>query len=122
MIFILLLGTSKLVAPVNSWLAQFSSAVSVYTGADPNTISFVWINTPGVWIFLSAIVGGLIQHASWEDLRSVFVATVKQMTPTIITMCSVLATAKIMSYSGMIGDIAAFCIAVTGSFYTIFAP
>ncbi|WP_298070727.1 L-lactate permease [uncultured Faecalibaculum sp.] len=122
MIFILLLGTSKLVAPVNSWLAQFSSAVQVYSGPNPNTISFVWINTPGVWIFLSAIAGGLIQGATLEDFKSVFIATLKQMTPTIITMCSVLATAKIMSYSGMIGDIAAFCIAVTGSFYTVFAP
>ena len=33
-----------------------------------------------------------------------------------------MATAKIMSYSGMISDIAKFLVAVTGSFYPFFAP
>lgn len=121
-IFIFLLCTSKLVPPVNSWLAQFSSAVQVYSGPDPNTISFVWINTPGVWIFLSAILGAVIQKTSAATFFSVLKATVRQMTPTIITMCSVLATAKIMAYAGMISDIAAFCIMVTGSLFTFFAP
>ena len=121
-IFIFLLGTSKLVAPVNTWLAQFSSAVQVYSGPNPNTINFVWINTPGIWIFLSAIFGAMIQKAKPKLFFDTLKATVKQMTPTIITMCSVLATAKIMAYSGMISDIAAFCILITGSFFTFFAP
>lgn len=121
-IFIFLLSTSKLVAPLNTFLNQFATQVQVYSGPNPNTITFTWINTAGVWIFLSAIIGGLIQKADFETFKTVFVATVKQMTPTIITMLSVLACAKIMSYSGMISDIAAFAISVTGSFFTIFAP
>lgn len=121
-IFIFLLSTSKLVPPINTFLAQFASKVQVYSGDNPNTITFTWINTPGVWIFISALIGGLLQGARFETFKTVFLATLKQMFPTIITMLSVLACAKVMSYSGMISDIAAFAIAVTGSFFTIFAP
>lgn len=121
-IFVLLLLTSKLVPPLNSWLAQFASQVQVYSGPNPNTITFTWINTAGIWIFISALIGGLLQKATAQDFKEVFVATVKQMTPTIITMLAVLSCAKVMAYAGMIGDIAAFCIALTGPFFTFFAP
>ena len=121
-IFIFLLATSKLIPSVNTFLAQFATTVFVYSGPNPNAMTFTWINTPGVWIFLSAILGAIIQKASFADFKEVFVATMKQMTPTILTMCFVLACAKIMAYSGMISDIAAFAIAVTGSFYPFFAP
>nr|WP_304597654.1 L-lactate permease [Dubosiella newyorkensis] len=121
-IFILLLSTSKLLPPVNSYLSQFASNVIVYSGENPNTLTFTWINTAGVWIFLSAIIGGLIQKANWNDFKTVFIATLKQMTPTILTMCFVLACAKIMAYSGMISSISEFAILVTGAFYPFIAP
>ena len=41
---------------------------------------------------------------------------------TIFTICSVLATAKIMGYSGMISAIAALLVAVTGQFYPLISP
>lgn len=119
-IFVFLLGTSKLVPPVNSFLNQF--ATTVYFVNEESGTTFSWINTAGVWIFLSAILGGIIQKASFEDFKSVFLATLKQMTGSIYVMLAVLACAKIMIYSGMIGDIAKFAIAVTGSFYPFFAP
>lgn len=121
-IFILLLSTSKLLPPINNYLEQFSSTVYVYSGDNPNALTFTWVNTAGVWIFLSGIIGGLIQKANFETFKSVFVATIKQMMPTILTMCFVLACAKIMGYAGMIGSISAFAIMVTGSFYPFFAP
>lgn len=121
-IFIFLLSTSKLVAPVNTFLAQFASKVTVYSGDNPGSLTFSWINTPGVWIFLSAILGGLIQKATVQQFTSTLVETVKQMTQTIITMLCVLGCAKVMGYSGMISSIAAFAISVTGSFYPIVAP
>ena len=58
-IFIFLLSTSKLVAPVHTFLSQFASTATIYTGENPSTMTFTWINTPGVWIFLSAILGGM---------------------------------------------------------------
>ena len=121
-IFIFLLSTSKLVAPVNTFLAQFASKVTVYSGDNPGSLTFSWINTPGVWIFLSAILGGLIQKATVQQFTSTLIETVKQMTQTIITMLCVLGCAKVMGYSGMISSIAAFAISVTGSFYPIVAP
>lgn len=119
-IFIFLLGTSKLVPPVNSWLAQFST--TVYFVNSENATTFAWINTPGIWIFLSAILGAWIQKIQPSVFFDVFKATMKQMSGSIYVMLSVLACAKIMIYSGMISDIAAFIIAVTGAAYPFFAP
>ncbi len=119
-IFIFLLSTSKLVMPVNTYLSKFATSTTIYTGDNPSTMTFTWINTPGVWIFLSAILGGLIQKATFRDFKVVFVATIKQMSQTIITMLCVLGCAKIMGYAGMIASIASF--AITGSFYPFFAP
>lgn len=122
LIFVLLLSTSKLVAPVNAALAPLSSTVTVYNGADPGTLSFSWVNTPGVLIFIAALVGGRIQGATLRVMAEVLVATVRQMMPTVATMLSVLGCAKVMGYAGMISDISAFCIAVAGGLYPVLAP
>ena len=122
MIFVFLLLTSKLVSPVNTFLSQFATSLTIFTGENPNTITFAWINTPGVWIFVSAIIGGLLQGAKMEDFVIVLKETFVQMKETMITMISVLACAKIMGYSGMISSIASFAIGTTGSFYPLFAP
>lgn len=61
LIFVLLLGTSNLVPAVHAALAPFASHVQVYCGENPGTLTFSWINTPGVWIFLAAFIGGAIQ-------------------------------------------------------------
>ena len=122
LIFVLLLSTSKLVPAVNAWLAQFSSSVTIFSGADPSTVTFMWVNTPGVWIFIAAFVGGLIQGATPRVMGEVLVATVKQMMPTVITMLAVLGCAKVMGYAGMIGAVSSFCIAVTGSLFPLMAP
>lgn len=122
LIFVLLLLTSKLVPAVNAWLAQFSSSVTIFSGADPSTVTFMWVNTPGVWIFIAAFVGGLIQGATPRVMGEVLVATVKQMMPTVITMLAVLGCAKVMGYAGTIGAVSSFCIAVTGSLFPLMAP
>lgn len=122
LIFVLLLGTSNLVPVVHAALAPFASHAQVYCGENPGTLTFSWINTPGVWIFLAAFIGGAIQGASPRLMGEVLAATVKQMMPTVITMLSVLGCAKVMGYAGMISSISAFCIAVAGGLYPILAP
>ncbi len=117
LIFVLLLATSKLAAPVNQVLSVFSSTITIQ-----GTLTFSWINTPGVWIFLSAFIGGLIQGATLSDFKEVMLGTLNQMKETMITMISVLACAKIMGYSGMISDIAAFAIGAAGAIYPLVAP
>lgn len=121
-IFVLLLAASKLVPPVNAWLAQFSSSVTIFSGEDPSTVSFMWVNTPGVWIFIAAFAGGLIQGATLRTMGEVLLATVKQMMPTVITMIAVLGCAKVMGYSGMIAAVSSFCIAVTDTLFPLIAP
>ena len=122
LIFALLLVTSKLVAPVNNALAVFSSSIQISTSANAGATSFSWVNTPGIWIFLAAIIGGLIQKASGKVMWETLVATVKQMSKTIVTIMSVLAVAKIMTYCGMIDNMAALFVGLTGSFFPFVSP
>ena len=116
-VILFLLGTSRLVAPVNAALSGISSTITLQ-----GSLTFSWINTPGIWIFLSSFIGGWIQGARWHDFRIVFLETFNQMKETILTIISVLACAKIMGYSGMIGDIASFAITASGALYPLLAP
>ena len=122
LIFVLLLVTSKLVPAVNTSLSAIKSSIYVYSGDAPALITFTWINTPGVLIMLSGIIGGLIQGCSISDLLLVLKNTIIQMYKTMITMLSVLALAKIMGYSGMIGAIAAFLVGSLGTLYPLVSP
>ena len=60
--------------------------------------------------------------ASAKVMAETLAATVKQMSKTIITIMSVLAVAKIMTYCGMINDMATFFVSITGKFYPFVAP
>ena len=122
LIFVLLLFTSKLFPFINGPLSTIASKINIYVGEDAAPTSFTWINTPGVWIIISGIIGGLIQGASLSKIFSVLVNTVKKNVKTIVTICSVLATAKIMVHSGMTTDVADVLVTVTGRFFPLFAP
>ena len=71
---------------------------------------------------IAAFIGGLIQRCPVGEIFVVLGKTVIQMFKTIITIMAVLATAKIMGYSGMTQSIADFIVRVTGSFYPLVAP
>ena len=122
LIFVVLLATSKLVPFVNGPLSAIKSTVNIYAGDPTATLTFSWVNTPGVLIFICGIVGGVIQHCSPREMLGVLGATCKQMSKTILTMLGVLACAKIMGYSGMIASISAFFVAALGGFYPLVAP
>lgn len=122
LIFVLLMLTSNLCPPIHDAIAGIKSSIIVYTGENPNALSFSWINTPGVIIFIAAIIGGFIQGANISMMLRVLAETLKKYWKTILTICSVMATAKIMGYSGMISDIAQFLVAVAGSFYPFISP
>mgnify|MGYP000932094298 FL=1 len=96
--------------------------MQIYSGENAGKLSFSWINTPGVIIFAAAIIGGLVQGAAPDVMAGVLAETLKKYWKTIVTICSVMATAKIMSYSGMISDIAKLLVEVTGSAYPFIAP
>ncbi len=117
LIFILLLVTSKLVVPVNAFLSSFKTSVKICTSESAGLTTFSWINTPGIMIFISAITGGIVQKASGKEMLDTFIATIKQMSKTMITIISVLAVAKIMTYSGMISDMANLFVSLTKQLY-----
>lgn len=122
LIFVLLLFTSKLVPFINEPLSAIKSVVPIYQGANATPYTFTWINTPGVIILISGIIGGIVQDCTFKDLAIVMKETIVQMSKTIFTMLGVLACAKIMGYSGMISSISVFFVTVLGSFYPLAAP
>lgn len=122
LIFILLIGTSKIVPAINEGLSAIKTSVQIYQGADADPYTFTWINTPGVLIFIAAIIGGLVQKASFKEIFGVLLDTLKQMSKTIITIVSIVMMAKIMGYIGMITSIAMVLVMITGSFYPLLAP
>lgn len=122
LIFVVLLLTSKLFPFINGPLSAIKSTVNIYAGDPTATLTFSWINTPGVLIFICGIVGGIIQHCSAREMVGVLIDTIKQMSKTIITMLGVLACAKIMGYSGMIASISTFFVTSLGGAYPFVAP
>jgi lactate permease len=122
LIFIVLLCTAKVVTPVYNFLAPFKTTVNIYAGNPDATLTFTWINTPGVLILICGIIGGLAQGAYLDQTFAVLYLTVVQMSKTILTMLGILGLAKIMTYSGMIGDIAAFFVGTLGGLYPLMAP
>ncbi|MBQ9157076.1 MAG: L-lactate permease, partial [Eubacterium sp.] len=122
LIFIFLLLTSTLVPFIHDPLASINSKIQFYAGENPATLTFFWVNTPGVLILIAGFIGGLIQGAGVGEILGVLAGTVKSNVKTILTICSVLAVAKIMGYSGMISTIASVLVAVTGDKYPLIAP
>ena len=122
LIFVVLLATSKLVPFINGPISAIKSTVNIYAGDPTATLTFSWVNTPGVLIFICGIVGGVIQHCPPREMLGVLGDTCKQMSKTIVTMLGVLACAKIMGYSGMIASIASFFVAALGGFYPLVSP
>lgn len=122
LIFIFLLGTSKLIGPFNELLSTIKTSVNIYTGKDATAYTFSWLATPGLWIILAAFIGGKIQGAALKEMIIIFWKTIIQMMKTVVTIIAIMSTAKIMGYSGMIASISLMFVTVTGSFYPFFAP
>ena len=122
LIFVILLFTSSLIPVIHEPLATVKSTISVYTGKNSGSLTFYWLDCPGVKIILAGLIGGLIQGASIGTILKVFGKTLKDNVKTIFTICAVLATAKIMGYSGMISAIAVILVKVTGQFYPAISP
>ena len=122
LVLLFLLLTSTLVPAIHDPLSAIKSNVPIYTGEGAAPYTFTWVATPGVLILIAAFIGGIIQKCPIGEIFGVLGKTIVQMLKTIITIMAVLATAKIMGYSGMTQSIADFIVRVTGSFYPLVAP
>ena len=121
LIFIFLLFTSKLVPPVNQALMAIKSSVPIYNGEGGAPYTFVWVNTPGVLIMLAAFIGGSQQGASFGQMLKLLGKTINGLKFTMVTIIAVIATAKVMGYSGMTNQIADTAVAATGTAYPLIA-
>lgn len=119
---VLILITSPLAPSLNSFVSKFSSNLHIYTGDSSSTTNFAWINTPGMMIIISTLIAGLIQKLSISYMLNVFKDTVIQLKTSFITIMSIVAISKIMSYSGMTSSISFGLCALTGSFYPFISP
>lgn len=117
LVFVIILFTSSLFPGISKALSKVSTTVTIY-----HDYTFAWINNPGSLIIIAGVIGGLIQGAKFGEIMTVLVNTVKQMSKTAITIISIVALAKVMSYSGMIKSIAIVLVAVTGKAYPLIAP
>lgn len=119
---ILILIASPLFPVINEFLAKFSSKIQIYSGKGAKPVYFMWINTPGMMIIISTFIAGLVQKIKVSTMIDVFIKTLKQLTKSFVTITSIVAISKIMSYSLMTSSISFGLCAITGSFYPIIAP
>ena len=122
LIFVFLIATSKLVPPIHELLSQIKTSIAIYTGEGAGLYTFTWIVTPGTLIMTAAIISGIVQGASFSDMSQVLGRTIKTLVPTFITMITIIGTARIMGYSGMITTMATTTVAATGTFYPFISP
>ena len=122
LVLVLLLLTSKVVVPINSFLGQFATAFTISTAPAAAPINFVWFNTPGLWIFIAAIITAIVQRVPFGAFLRQFWLTLRRMLPTLYAIMGVLALAKVMTYSGMIADMAELFVLATGRFFPFIAP
>ncbi len=119
LIFVFLVICS--IPAVSAVLKTVVTKVMIYTGPDAAPTSFQWITTPTI-LFVSAVIAGLVNKASVGDMTNVLSRTLKTLIPTFITIITIIATARIMGYSGMTMAIATTTVAATGTFYPFIAP
>ena len=122
LIFVFLIATSKLVPPIHEFLSQVKTSIAIYTGEGAGLYTFTWIVTPGTLIMAAALISGFVQGATVQDMSHVLGRTIKTMIPTFITMITIIGTARIMGYSGMITTMATTTVAATGTFYPFISP
>lgn len=120
LVFAFVLLASKLVHPIYSFLGQFHSSVVFFSGGNP--VDFKWLSTPGVLILAAAVTGSLLQGARPSAILRTFGKTAWSLKESALTVVSILALAKVLDYSGMIGSLATVLVAVTGGVYPLFAP
>lgn len=122
LVFAIIILCSSLFPVINGLLKQVSTTVQIYTGPHGKPMTFYWLATPGTLIIIATYLGGLIQGVKFGAISTILGKTVKQMFKSAITIMSIVALAKVMGYSGMIGVIAQILVLVTGDFYPLIAP
>lgn len=121
-LLVLVLCTSRLFPPVNGLLATVKSSWLIYDGPGGKPFTIAWLLTPGTLVMASAVLGGRIQGAPLAAIGTLAVRTFRQLGKSIVTIVSIVALAKVLSYSGMVDAIAVATASATGAVYPLAAP
>lgn len=114
--------TSKLFLPVNKLLSNVKIAIPISIGEQSTEYVVNLLTTSTLWIFLSAFFGGKLQGLSTKQCTKILYSTILRMRKTIVTLMILLSISRIMTYSGMIKEIAMSLVCLTGSAYFIAVP
>jgi lactate permease len=118
-VFIML--TSKLIPPVSDIIDQVLLLIETPLKGEGGTIG-VKLITPGVLIIIAGFIGGSAQKAKFPGLLKILGKTLIQLWKTALTVVAILMAAQIMSYSGMVAQIAEFLMEITGALYPLISP
>jgi lactate permease len=121
-LFLLVLLTSKLFPPVHLFLGRFSSSLLLYSGPGGKPLIIPWLTTPGTLALAGALLGGFWQGARPSAMIRIYGATLRSLTATGITIVSIVCMAKLLSYSGMMQQLAGDLALLAGSAYPVLAP
>lgn len=122
LILLMILLTSPLFTSLHQAVASVKSALYVYQGPHARPVVFQWLSFPGTLIFLSALISAAVSRISLKTVLSVLGATLRQMAFSLVTILSIVSLAKLMTYSGMINDLANMLVAATGSLFPLISP
>jgi lactate permease len=122
LLFILVLLSSRLVPPVHLFLERFSSSLVLYSGPGGKPLTIPWLTTPGTLVLAGAILGGFWQGAGPSAMLRIYGSTLRRLAATGITIVSIVSMAKVLSYSGMMRQLAGDLSLLAGSAYPALAP
>lgn len=125
LILLLVLLTSPLfpfATMMKSNLEIFQTNFSFSIAGGIRSVGIYWLTDTGVLIFISSLVGGLIQGVSLSGLFALLGKTAVQLKKTVITVCCLIALSTLMDFSGMITVLGLALAIATGAFYPFFAP
>ncbi|MBP2057558.1 lactate permease [Lactobacillus colini] len=122
LVFVFVLLASSLVKPINEFLSSFTTHFQIYTGKNAAPFSINWLSSPGTLILLASFIGGAIQGLSFKRMITILATTIKNLWKTIITVCSIVALAKVMGYAGMTQALAVALATMMGPVYPLIAP
>jgi len=113
---------SPLFPAVRGYLDSFSTEFKFYPESSGKIIRFYWISTPGVLIALAVFFSSILSGDGLSLPFLILIRTAGKLGKTSLTIISLVASATIMRYSGMIEALASGTAEITGSLYPLFSP
>ncbi|CCI85491.1 glycolate permease GlcA [Lactobacillus pasteurii DSM 23907 = CRBIP 24.76] len=122
LVFVFVLLASSLVPPINHALNAASIKFPVYTGKGAGLFNLNLLASPGTLIIVATFIGGLIQGLGAGELFGILGKTIAGIWKTAITVCAIVALAKVMGYSQMTASLADTLVKIMGPVYPLVAP